>query len=76
MWQDVLFTVGGVLLTLLLIPTLHSPDAAVPRTTSVPTCLVIASFAPTFYTLGLHVSAAGNALTALGWAFIALRRAP
>lgn len=75
-WQDLVFTVGGLLLALLLIPMIRDPDAAAPRTTSIPTAVVLYVFGVAFLTLGLYGSAAMNTMTALCWTFIAAKRTP
>lgn len=75
-WQDAVFAAGGLLLALLLLPMLRDPDAAAPRTTSIPTAGVLYVFVITYLTMGLHASAAMNTLSALCWTFIALKRTP
>lgn len=75
-WQDLVFTLGGLLLAVLLLPMVRDPDAAAPRTTSVPTAGVLYAFAATFTTMGLYASAVTNTATALCWTFIALKRTP
>jgi hypothetical protein len=49
-------------------------DAVVPRTTSVPTAVVLAIFAATYVTMGFLLSAVVAGLTALVWAGIAWRK--
>lgn len=76
MWQDYILLFGAFVFAALLLPTLRDSGAAVPRLTSVPTASILVVYAITFWTLGLHLSAAGNLFTAVAWVGIALWRAP
>ena len=65
-WQDAVFAVGNVVLSIGLIFSITSPHKpAAP--TSLVTGLTITSFAVTFATIGLWFSAAAAATNALLW---------
>ncbi len=65
-WQDAVFAVGNVVLSIGLIFSITSPHKpAVP--TSLVTGLTITAFAVTFATMGLWFSAAGAATNAVLW---------
>lgn len=76
MWQDLVFMVGTFALALMLLPTLLDTDAAVPRTTSLPTAVVVSAFVVAFASMGMWLAAAGNVLSVLFWLVIAAKRAP
>lgn len=76
MWQDIIIAVGNVALAGVLLPTVADSAAAVPRWTSVPTAAVLYTFAATFATMGLTLSAIAALLSAILWSAIALWRAP
>lgn len=76
MYADLVFTVGGVLLAGLLLPTVVNSDSVVPRTTSVPTGAVLFVFGTTFISMGMYASGCMNILTGFMWLFIAAVRAP
>lgn len=73
-WQDLVYTLGGVVFSASLLPTVLNPASKIPRKTSVPTALILAVYVPTALSLGLVVSACVTATTAAAWAFIAWRR--
>lgn len=75
-WQDTVLAVGSVGLLLTLLPTLADENAEVPRTTSIPTAMVLYLFAGTYSTMGFWASAGVSFLTASVWAAIAVKRAP
>lgn len=75
-WQDAVFTVGGFLLTINLLPTVLNSEAKVPLATSALTALVLYVYAGTMASLGLHYSAVMNLATAAFWTFIAFYRRP
>lgn len=74
-WQDVVFTVGNVFFAVALVPTLRDRRARVPRSTSLPNAIVLATFVVPEVTLGLIGTATMSAFMALGWAAIARFRA-
>lgn len=75
-WQDWVLSVGSAFFVATLVPACRARSTAVPRWTSVPTATILVAFALTQWTLGLRVAPALEILTAAGWAFLALRRAP
>lgn len=73
-WEDNLIAIGQVGLGALLVPTILDPSAGVPRTTSIPTGLVLLSFVAAFWSKGMRTSAVTAGLTGLAWLLIALMR--
>lgn len=76
MWQDIVFTAGGIIFAILLIPILKDSDSKIPRLTSIPTTITLLIFSFTYITLGFYFSAATNLLTASCWAAISIWRNP
>jgi len=76
MWQDIVFTLGGFVFALLLLPILLDKNAQVPRITSIPTSITLLIFSFTYLSLGLYLSAITNILTASCWAGISIWRQP
>jgi hypothetical protein len=75
MWQDMVFLVGGIVGAVILLPTLIDSEARVPRRSSVPTMVLLATYTVTFYTLGMNLASFGAVLGTLVWAGIAVLRA-
>ncbi|MCU4926749.1 hypothetical protein OB905_12285 [Halobacteria archaeon AArc-dxtr1] len=75
-WQDIVFTLGGFTMALLLTPTIINPESTVPRSTSVPTGMILFIFSGTFASLGLYLSALAHVFSASMWTTIALLRHP
>jgi len=75
-WQDIVFTLGGFIFALLLIPTLIDSEAQVPRLTSIPTALILVIFSLTYFSLGFYYSTITNLMTAGCWAGISIWRSP
>ena len=73
-WQDLVFTVGGCLFTLALIPTLRS-SMKPPLSTSVLTGIILFAFGLTYLTLGLQLSAISIIVNAGAWLSIAIQTA-
>lgn len=74
---ELMFGIGGFLLNVLVLPTLVDSKAAVPRTQSVLTALVLlVCFAIPYYSIGYHIPAIANAFGFLMWTLVALYRAP
>lgn len=71
---DLIFTVGGLVFLVALIPLVVSKRAFAPRATSVPTALVLTVFVFNYLHIHLYYSASVGAITALLWWFIALKR--
>jgi hypothetical protein len=74
MIQDLVFAVGSLVLFLTLIPTLVNSDSVVPRTTSVPTALVLGVFSLTYFSMSFYYSAVVSLLTFLAWVGISIKR--
>jgi hypothetical protein len=72
-WQDWVFSAGGFLILLSLIPTLRG-DQKPALTTSVMSAAVVASFAVTMATLELWLSALANGGISLAWGVLAMQR--
>jgi hypothetical protein len=66
LWQDVVITVGQVLLFLALLPSIFSPNKP-DKKTSLLTGAILAVFAFTFWTLGLYYGSLTSALVSLAW---------
>lgn len=65
------------ILALLTLPTILRPDAAVPRTGSVPTAAALWAIAAIFALMGLEAfwtAALGSGICAVGWTLIAVLR--
>lgn len=75
-WQDLVFLAGSTLSVAFLYPTLRDASARVPRATSVPSMVIGAVYAMTFFTLGMTFSALGSFAACSMWSLIALIRAP
>ncbi len=75
-WQDYLMLLGTLLIAVTLVPTLLEPEAAVPRTTSIPAALAVALFIIGTAGLDLWLTAAANALSCLFWILVIVYRAP
>ena len=70
MWQDLVFTVGGGLFFLALLPTLcgkHKPALS----TSLLTGSILGVFAVTYLTMDMKLSFLATALTSMTWLMIA-----
>ncbi|HEY7270278.1 MAG TPA: hypothetical protein VH951_10660 [Dehalococcoidia bacterium] len=72
--QDWVFLVGSFVLAAGVVPMLMTDHPAPPYSSSVPTCLVLTTFALTFGSLGLWASAAGLALQGVLWAGLIFKR--
>lgn len=73
-WQDLVFLIGGFIGAGFLLPTLVSNDSTVPATTSILQVGLITTFAFTFWTLNMPLSALGALTRSLAWIGIALFR--
>lgn len=59
----------------MLLPTILSPFARVPRSSSVPTAIGLWIMTGTFYAMGsLWLASLGTAICALGWTIVAVLR--
>lgn len=72
-WQDYVFLFGSFVFILTLIPTMVR-NSKIPRSTSIPTSLILSIFAITFLTIDLELSFVGNSLLASIWVYIAVFR--
>lgn len=69
--------IGGFVLNLLILPTILDGDAAVPRTQSVLSAVVLlVCFAVPYYWIGFYASAASNMIGVVLWTVVAMYRAP
>lgn len=73
MWQDYVITVGGIVISLSLIPAIRGEDKP-PLATSIPTATVLFIFSATFVTLRLWFSAGMYVLAAGLWTTLALQQ--
>lgn len=76
MWQDLVFLAGSIFSLFVLIPTLRDSMANVPLGTTVPSATIGIVYGTTFFTLGMHFSAAGSLLTGVMWSLVAYLRSP
>ncbi|MPZ48853.1 MAG: hypothetical protein GEU75_06000 [Dehalococcoidia bacterium] len=72
-WQDWVFSIGGFVILISLIPTIRG-DQKPALTTSVMSLAIISIFAVTMATLGLWLSASANAGVAAAWGVMAVQR--
>lgn len=73
MWQDYLLSIGAVLLSVSMVPMLRS-KAKPPYLTSIPSGLIIASFAIIDTTINLWVLAFINGVVAVMWLWLAWQK--
>lgn len=76
MWQDIVFGIGAILFSIVLLPTIRNPKAVVPLLTSSLTSIILYIFVFTYLTLDMNIAALTNFISASLWAFIALFRKP
>ena len=74
MWQDYVYTVGGLFFSFAVLRMVRDPHTQVPRSSSIPTSALLMLYAFTNYSLGLHFSALVQALVASMWAGVAIWR--
>ena len=67
MWQDLVFSIGGLLFAFALIPSIIDKWGKPSLTTSLMTAVVLSVYVPAMYTLGLYWSTFCTALTASAW---------
>ncbi len=72
-WQDYVITIGGIIISLSLIPAIKGDDKP-PLATSVPTTVVLFVFCVTFTTIRLWVSAGMYFLAACLWMTLAIQQ--
>ena len=73
MWQDTVFSVGNILFSFALVPSICSRDK--PNFfTSFITASILTVYVYTFYSLGLSMSAIFSWFTALGWWILCVQR--
>lgn len=72
-WQDVVLSVGAVLLGVFLLPTIRGKDKP-PVATSAGTSLVLCAWVVVFLSYELWFSAAVQAALVVGWAVIAIQK--
>jgi hypothetical protein len=72
-WQDWVFSVGGLVVLVSLLPTIRGVEKPA-LATSVTTFILVAIFAGTMASLHLWLSALTNALISLAWGILALQR--
>jgi hypothetical protein len=72
-WQDLVFTVGSLVFTVALWPSIRSKHKPALHT-SVLTAFVLFLFAITYLSLSLYFSAATTLLTASAWAILAVQK--
>lgn len=72
-WQDLVFSVGGWIFVISLIPTIRGKQKP-ELSTSLITTVVLAVFSVTYLTLGLGLSALSMGVTTCGWGILAYQR--
>ncbi len=73
MIQDAVFTIGTVVFTIALLPTLRDRQKP-PLATSIPITLTLVAFASSFLSLGLWFTAVATAIECGCWGAIAVQR--
>lgn len=73
-WQDVVLSIGSILFTIALLPTLRDKKASLPVTTSLLTASVLSSYLIVYISLGLWFAAICGCSVALAWWLILLFR--
>lgn len=74
-WQDMIFTVGGIVFLVALFPSIFSEDKPA-LSTSFTTAFTLSVFALTYATLELFFSSISTGLLALGWWTLAFQKLP
>lgn len=69
-----LLTVGGMILNVMVLPTLFSEDAAVPRMQSVPSAAALKMMTGAYILLGLWLPALATGIGSLLWSGVAIWR--
>lgn len=69
-WQDLVFTVGGVIGIIALLPSLRGPDKPA-VTTSLMNVFIMAAFGFTDASLGLYFAASTAVLVCIEWGWLA-----
>lgn len=72
-WQDLLFSSGGLIFTIALIPSILSDDKPA-LSTSLMTAVILSTFSYAYFTLELWLSVFGGALVAGGWWVLAVQK--
>lgn len=74
---EVLLAAGGFVLNLLILPTIIDSDAAVPRTQSVLSAVILLlCFAVPYVWIGFYWSAFANTIGVILWTLVAIYRSP
>ncbi len=71
---DLIFTVGGIIFAIGLLPAVLDSETRIPLKTSLPTCLVLFVYAGTFFEMGLPFSGVTSLVTASMWLFLVCAR--
>lgn len=71
---DLVFTIGGLVFAVGLLPACLNPKTRMPLRTSLPTAIVLWVYGITFVCMGLPFSALSSYVTAAMWTFIAMDR--
>lgn len=74
MWQDYVFTTGGLFFVWSQTMMLRNPRTSVPRASSVPTASVLWAFAATHASLGFYWAAVSTCVGAALWTCTAVFR--
>lgn len=69
---ELVFLVGGILSSFLLLPTLLSETSRVPRATSVPTAILLLVYGITFLSLDMVTASIGSFVSFVLWLAIAV----
>ena len=72
-WQDLVFSIGGWIFVISLIPTIHGSQKPA-LATSLLTAGILASFFVAYISLGLWMGAIANGATGVAWAILAYQR--
>lgn len=73
---DAIFTIGGIVFIVGLLPAVFDPKTSIPLKTSVPIAIVLAVYSFTFLRMGLMWSSVSSSITCACWTIIAIERSP
>lgn len=73
-WQDVVFSIGNILFTIALVPSIADSYGKPNITTSFITASILLTFSISFFTLGLYSSSVSSLFTSSGWWILFFQR--
>jgi hypothetical protein len=67
LWQDIVFSVGSIVFSFALVPSIMDRFGKPNTSTSLTTAIVLSTYVVCFFSLGLFWSGIFSTLTAVGW---------